>query len=239
MQELVEGNPFPLGISKGSAEEALKAITRIIEKYFKEFPYSEQKINDFAWWQTIILFEKFETIFEEELKESTTYFVPRKGIFLTSSLVDAADQSFPQDIESYIPEKTKTEWKSAGRCLAFNLLSASGFHVARAVEGMMEIYFRRFCASSDDRMTWGDYIKCLEDAVKKSTTKPQEKTIAEFRQMKDDYRNPLMHPRVILTESDARILFNNGESLIIAMAQELSGRQQSVNTGMLTVVPSV
>ena len=37
--------------------------------------------------------------------------------------------------------------------------------------------------------------------------------------MKDDYRNPVMHPlRVTLTESDARMLFDNGESLIIAMA---------------------
>jgi hypothetical protein len=40
--------------------------------------------------------------------------------------------------------------------------------------------------------------------------------------MKDDYRNPIMHPRVVLTESDARMLFDNGESLIIAMAQEIA-----------------
>jgi hypothetical protein len=51
---------------------------------------------------------------------------------------------------------------------------------------------------------------------------PQEKTIAELDQMRQDYRNPIMHPRVVLTEADARMLFANGESLIIAMAQEIA-----------------
>ena len=30
-----------------------------------------------------------------------------------------------------------------------------------------------------------------------------------------------MHPRVVLLEADARMLFDNGESLIIAMATEM------------------
>ena len=50
---------------------------------------------------------------------------------------------------------------------------------------------------------------------------PSEKVISEIQQMKDDYRNPIAHPRIVLTEPDARMLFANGESLIIAMAQEM------------------
>ncbi len=50
---------------------------------------------------------------------------------------------------------------------------------------------------------------------------PDPKTIAVIRQMKDDYRNPVVHPRVVLTEADSRMLFNNGESAIIGMAQGL------------------
>jgi len=51
---------------------------------------------------------------------------------------------------------------------------------------------------------------------------PSAKTLAELDQMRTDYRNPIMHPRVVLTEPDARMLFANGESLIIAMAQEIA-----------------
>jgi hypothetical protein len=69
------------------------------------------------------------------------------------------------------------------------------------------------------------------------TPAPTEKTLAEIRQMKDDYRNPVVHPRVVLTEADARMLYANGESLIIAMAQEL---QAAAATGVqLTLVPPI
>jgi hypothetical protein len=45
--------------------------------------------------------------------------------------------------------------------------------------------------------------------------------------MRRDYRDPIVHPRVSLDEADARILFNNGESLIIAMASEIKSAQIS------------
>jgi hypothetical protein len=55
--------------------------------------------------------------------------------------------------------------------------------------------------------------------------------------MKDDYRNPVMHPRVTLTENDARMLFDNGESLIIAMAEEIKAiRDRGGAQGVLGVV---
>lgn len=64
-------------------------------------------------------------------------------------------------------------------------------------------------------------------AQQSQTPPPSEKTRAELKRMKDDYRNPVAHPRVTLEESDARMLFANGESLIIAMAQELKAASQS------------
>ena len=66
---------------------------------------------------------------------------------------------------------------------------------------------------------------------------PAAKTLAELMQMKDDYRNPLMHPRVTLSETEARILFDNGESLIIAMAEEIKAiREAGGVQGALAVV---
>jgi len=46
-----------------------------------------------------------------------------------------------------------------------------------------------------------------------------------------------MHPRVILTEIDARMLFDNGESVIIAMAAEIkTAREAGGVQGTLAVV---
>jgi hypothetical protein len=51
------------------------------------------------------MLEKFETLFSTEKSESPTYFVPPRGIYSTSALIDFADKSFPSDISGYIPEK--------------------------------------------------------------------------------------------------------------------------------------
>jgi hypothetical protein len=147
--------------------------------------------------------------------------------------VDAADETFPKEIAGAIPQKAKDEWRSAGRCLAFNLLSAYGFHTARAVEATLEAYYQMFSGKPGETLRgWYDYKEALEKiAEKKPTPAPQAKTLAEIDQMREDYRNPIMHPRVVLTEGDARMLFANGESLIIAMAQEIAaGKKKALIT---------
>jgi hypothetical protein len=188
-----------------------------------------------AWGILKTTVQDFETVFREEMRETATYFVPRRGIFYTPALVDTADEAFPAELLAYIPEKTREDWKAAGRCLAFNLLSASGFHVARGVEGTLEAYYQLFSGKTGETLkSWNDYIVALRKiAAQNPTPTPREKTLAELQQMKDDYRNPIMHPRVVLTEPDARMLFANGESLIIAMAQEIAAAKSTGGVQLL------
>jgi hypothetical protein len=234
--ELIQGKPLALGTSKASAENLATAIQAIMDRHFWttdekgqrtiRFPpdnvvFASWEINSFK--QAL---ETFETVFREEMREAATYYVPRRGIFYTPALVDTADESFPAELRLFVPQKSREDWRSAGRCLAFNLLSASGFHVARAVEGTLELYYEKFCGKEpDESMSWGHFLIDLEKV--KEQPAPDPKTLSEIKQMKDDYRNPLMHPRVVLTEGDARMLFANGESLIIAMAQEIKKVAQS------------
>jgi hypothetical protein len=163
------------------------------------------------------------------MQEATSYFVPKRGIYVTSALIDSADQSFPYLLLRFIPEKARMEWRAAGRCLAFSLLSASGFHVARAVEAVLDVYIKTFSPTVDtSKFSWGDFLKELEGAKSSDAgICPSEKVISELRQLKDDYRNPLMHPRVVLSEADARVLFDNGESLIILMAEHLRSMNET------------
>ena len=103
---------------------------------------SDPAIPEWQWGIVVSALERFETIFREELGETATYYVPRKGIYATAALVEAADESFPIEIAVVIPEKTKVDWRAAGRCLALNLLTASGFHVARAVGRNTGVVFK-------------------------------------------------------------------------------------------------
>jgi hypothetical protein len=246
--ELKEGKPLPLTVSKASAEAVKAVLDSMVDRHFFTKNEKGERIykgvtegDSFEPWQIHRLREvitKFENVFAEEMREAATYFVPRCGIFHTPALVDTADDSFPAELRPFVPKKSRQDWRSAGRCLAFNLLSASGFHVARAAEGTLELYYEKFCGKMpDDSMSWGHFLIDLEKV--KGTPAPDPKTLAEIRQMKDDYRNPLMHPRVVLTEGDARMLFANGESLIIAMAQEIRNVvQNGVQPSLGLVAPS-
>jgi hypothetical protein len=226
--------PVPIRVSVEPARQLLARLSTILDEHVRppgpdgkpsfKFPDKDARIESyqFDWVRTKLA--NFETVFHEEMRDAATYYVPRRGIFWTPGLVDTADDTFPKELVQVVPEKAKVEWRAAGRCLAFNLLSASGFHVARAVEGTLESYYQVFCGKPGDTLrSWHDYIEALDKAEQGTDApKPAAKTLSELRQMKDDYRNPIMHPRVVLDEPDARMLFANGESLIIAMAQELA-----------------
>jgi hypothetical protein len=231
---LVNGKPIPLGISRAKAVAFRDSLADLFHNRFTEddgkggrtvkFPDTNTPpIQNWELWGIKRHLTEFETVFAEEMKETATYYVPRRGIFWTPALVDTADEAFPESLRGHIPQKTKDDWKAAGRCLAFNLLSASGFHAARAVEGTLEAYYQLFSGKAGETLrSWHDYKEELDKIVeKKPMPVPNAKTLAELDQMRTDYRNPIMHPRVVLTEPDARMLFANGESLIIAMAQEI------------------
>lgn len=231
---LLNGKPIPLGVSRKQAEGFITLLRSIQDEFFtrkdesgrKTFRFpdsSDDAIPEWKWNSLIGSLDRFETVLREELAETATYYIPRRGIYWTSALVESADESFPQEVRAVIPEKTKVDWRSAGRCLALNLLTASGFHVARAVEGMLEVYFQSLANRPGETLNgWGDYIDALDKVAKAQQKQgPTARTLAELRQMKDDFRNPIAHPRVVLSESDSRMLFNNGESLIICMAQDL------------------
>ncbi|UEM08428.1 hypothetical protein J4G43_026930 [Bradyrhizobium barranii subsp. barranii] len=242
LQRLLKSDPIPIGISQGKAQAAVTRMTELMSRRFEvtdaegkatlRFPEAnDEPISawELQWIKTAI--EEFETVFAEEMRETATYFVPRRGIYYTPALIDTADDSFPTELQSHIPQKTKDDWKSAGRCLAFNLLAASGFHVARAVEACLESYYFLFSGKTETLNGWKDYIIALRKiAATKPTPCPSEKTLAEIDQMREDYRNPIVHPRVILSEPDARMLFANGESVIIAMAQEIAKAASGVQT---------
>jgi hypothetical protein len=227
---LLGGNPIPLGVSRGPAEALHGALDRVVTSFFKEpeeqggglrFPEeADQLIPGFHWDWIRNALSTFETVFSEEMRGAATYHVPRRGIWDIPSLVDAAEKALPPEIGGYIPATAKTDWQAAGRCLAFRLPTASGFHVARAVESTLKAYYKAYLGRvPDEGKSWGDYIADLEQVSQNPA--PEKKTIAVLRQMKDDWRNPVVHPRSTLTDTDAEVLFNLGASVLIAVAQEL------------------
>ena len=94
----------------------------------------------------------------------------------------------------------------AGRCLAFSLPTAAGFHAARGIEGELELYWQTFTKKTGTKFGWQDYIDDLQKVIDaKAPPLPEQRTIRTLEVIKDYDRNPVMHPRdVVLNDMDAR-----------------------------------
>lgn len=240
MEALIEGKFVPIGPSIAKAQAILERITILFSQRFEAADGNGKRI--FKWpddnaaavkdWELRFLksgLTEFETVFAEEMRDAAMYFVRRHGIYYTPALVDSADDIFPKELLAHIPERAKRDWKAAGRCLAFDLPSASGFHVARAVEGCLEAYYQYFSGKfAVAFMGWKAYTDALQKIADENPhRRPSRKTLAAIDQMRDDHRNPIFNARSELTEDDARMMFANGESLIIAIAQELRDAEKN------------
>lgn len=162
----------------------------------------------------------FETVFQTEMQRAATYLVEKRGTYDTSDLVDRADNVFSTELKGVIGERALSEYRAAGRCFAFGLYTASGYHCCRAAEAMLREYFRTITGQTDTgNETWGQLIADLEKV--KAPKEPDVKTLGHIRHLKDHDRNPLMHLKADLELIDADILLSASKVAISAMAAEI------------------
>ena len=76
-------------------------------------------------------------MFSTEVQIIVTYFVSKKAIYDTNDLIAREDEIFADNVCQHVSEQSKHDMREAGKCLAFDLATAAGFHIARAVEGTL------------------------------------------------------------------------------------------------------
>ena len=228
LEQLLYGDPVTIEFSHESANDLLVHIRSqyLTDHEGKDLgPFDVHEKDILEHWSIDRykdLLGRFEAVFAEEMRAAATYFIPRFGIYHTPSLVDNADNVFPASVKAFIPYKSEEDWKAAGKCLAFGLYSASGFHITRSIEGVLEHYYQQFCNKPTKKTlnNWHSYLEALGKVA--TSPKPSEKTLAGIEHMKNHSRNPLVHPRIVLSETDAALLFDSGKALIISMASEIA-----------------
>ncbi len=100
--------PIPLGVSQRAAQQLAADIRQILDHHFyvtdesgkRTFKYPEDFPRDEPiaswWWNSFrATLLTFDTVFGAEMAETTTYWVPRRGIYHTPALVDSAEESVP------------------------------------------------------------------------------------------------------------------------------------------------
>jgi hypothetical protein len=145
-------------------------------------------------------------------------------------LIETPYEALPADLWDWIRAQSAvavSDFESAAKCLAFGLPTAVGFHLMRFSEALMFPYYDKLPALAGspaklrdkpgDR-NWGHYINTLKQRGAKDSV------IKLLCHLKDEYRNPLMHPDDTLTDTQANLLLGTVQGIAYAVYSDLNDR---------------
>jgi hypothetical protein len=219
-----------LDVSRDPAIRLRASLARILE-VFNTAPESvlpEDVITEFsgAW-------ASFESALGLELGRAPIYYVTPKSVFDTRMLIGKGSIVFTDATVDRLPKEAIDDTDQAGRCLAFSLGTAAGFHIARATEAVILRYMAVFgCAEpKESQRNWGFYLKSLTDAG------ANPKVVAHLQQIKDLHRNPLIHPEISLGMGEAVSLWSICTSAIQAMVADMETKSATPAADVVSVLP--
>ncbi|WP_376988336.1 hypothetical protein [Bosea sp. R86505] len=175
-----------------------------------------------AWEFVVLSIDFFHNVLAAEFTNSATFTVPQRWGYRTPTLIlDAASCAELGGREDF-QGTPLIDFREAGKCLAFEMPTASGFHSARAVEAILQRYYRAFIGPVPERATMGYLVPQLEEASKaKGVEHPDQRTVITLREIKDLDRNPLAHPEATLDMVSAKALFELAGIAIWRMLNEI------------------
>ncbi|MBB5342251.1 hypothetical protein [Tunturibacter empetritectus] len=147
--------------------------------------------------------DTLESVLAAEMGQADIWAVSEKGLYSIRKLVDSARDALSTTAQSVIWNTALTDYSEAGKCLAFERFTASGFHSLRSLESVIKQYVLTATGKlpPHNRQNWGEYIDQLDKS------KAPAAILGTLRSIKDNHRNPLMHPEDILDEREAISLF--------------------------------
>jgi hypothetical protein len=162
--------------------------------------------------------QEFETLLAAELSVSDLYAVHKKRAFDTTVLAERGAEIFPFELVTKVPDVAH-DAAPAGRCLAFELNTACGFHLHRINEAVLRKYFDVVTsgATPPKERTIGAYLREFA-----TLGKGDAKVLDALKSLKDLYRNPLMHPDHIIESTDEAISLHGAiQSVVVHMLKEI------------------
>jgi hypothetical protein len=162
--------------------------------------------------------EAFEHVLSAELNNLDTYLLTQQGIYKTADLVDRAEMSFSEETRKIISDEAKKDFRQGGRCLAFELPTAAGYHTLRATEAVLRQYYR-LVKDLPVGTKSPEMAQCINEL---KSAGEDAKLMNILDGIRDLHRNPQMHPEAFLSMEEATELFDITKSAINAMARRIS-----------------
>jgi hypothetical protein len=195
-------------------EEVIKRLSSFLERLQSKYEEDRSAIlRDDEVRELKRRTEEFEHVLGVALDGLETYYVSQKAIYDTTALIERPEEIIPKLIRDRLPAETLFDIKQAGKCIAFDIPTAAGIHVIRAVESVIRIYYEKVIGNLPKRRdrNWGAYSKAL-------TSKGGDQgIIGSLDHIRENYRNPVIHPESTLEREEALSLFAVGMSTIVIM----------------------
>ena len=178
-------------------------LEEIYEK-FKKKDKDYKLDNDDAEKLSNTMIDLWKTI-EAETEVIYVYEVLEKR-FDIDKLLNRVNELFSPNTFFKLPKIAMIDFIESGKCIAFELPTASAFHSLRGTESVLRaLYFSVKKRNRIKNLVWGEIIKDLE---KCKTRKPPKNLIDTLDNIRINYRNPTQHPEYIYNIELAQDLFS-------------------------------
>ncbi len=221
---LLHGSVFNL---RSSMQFGTRCLS-VIQAQKHEAENEDLKLNEIGYvnaynLQTAVA--NFEVALQSELNMVDLYLVTKRRGFDTFDLIENGDVLFPEDLAKKVPEAIP-DVKQGARCLAFELPTASGFHLHRANEFVLRRYFDAVSngAERPNSRNMGDFLNQM-----RSLGVGEAVVLSALKDLKDLHRNPLVHPEHSLeTVDDAIALLGSIRGVVIHMLKRIPKSNSSL-----------
>jgi hypothetical protein len=189
--------------------ELVKSESHVDKDWDKELSHNALAITQ--------AYGRFKTALTAEIGTFPSYFVTQKGSYDSLTLLDEPWRLFPADLWLKVPE-ARFDVAEAGKAICYELPTACGMHVFRAVECVLRRYYTEATGGKAQPKVRNIavYINAMRQAKK-----GDEKVLGVLDHLSKLHRNPLMHPDAVLTPDEAIAIVGMAHSAITAMLRHL------------------
>jgi len=228
------GSPYK-EIKIESIEHIIKKFKRFIKLY--NFKVTEQAIEndpnnilamtknlekqDVAPENVVKAFQEFgrkiETTIDAELKLTHAYILDEKRLGL-NRLLSNVNELFGDNVFKNLSSQAQKDFVEAGNCLAFERYTASAFHILRATEDMLGVYYKhKIKQKRVKKLLWQPMTEHLS---RKRGVPPA--LIAVLDNIRLDFRNPTAHPEKFYGEDEVQKLFSHCVDVVNRIVHEIN-----------------
>jgi hypothetical protein len=120
-------------------------------------------------------------------------------------LLESVGELFAPGTYGTLPEIARFDYAEAGKCIAFERSTAAAFHILRATEDVVRLFYRRHIRPAKADLTWGQMTTALRQKTKGRI--PDPIVLNQLDHIRNAFRNPTQHPNKIYDIQEVQDLF--------------------------------